>query len=657
LPTVSARETSLVGRVIAGRYRLDERTIGDGVSTSFAATDVQLSRPVTVRILVDDLAQDGDFVRRFLAESQVAATLEHQNLERVEDWGAETVGGRSVVYLVVERLTGGTLQDVIDRGRLLSPSQALVVGLDVCRGLDFAHRRGIVHYDIRPSAIVFGDDRRARVAHLGMSRALSADVWANPSSVERERALYASPEQAQGRPVDERTDVYSLVLTLVQSVTGQLPFEAESSVATLSARVDRLMPVSADLGALAAVFEKAGRPDSADRSTAGELGRALVQVAPGLPRPSAVPIVGAATFEPAVAPLLDQSAPDTGARDDTRIVDDTVIVDDTSIVDDAGAVDEPAMPDEHPSAKHALRWLLAAAAVVVLVVGGVVLWRSASATRHEVPDLAGVPAGEAQNQISGLGWDIVVREEPHDEVSRGDVIRTEPASGSDLAEGDRLTLVVSSGPAPSILVDVVGMSEDEAVETLTAERLDVVVSDRPFDEDVERGVVISWDVPSQPGQLAAGEEVLTGTTVELVVSAGPEPRSVPDVVGLRLAQATERLEEQGLVLVRGGDVFSRAVPQGRVVRQSIEPGTSVDRGSEITVRISKGPELVAMPRLDGRDVAGVREALRDVGLRLGEVRGTRTRDVVDASVDGKVVVPGGLVPKGSVVDIRFRRSR
>lgn len=595
-----------------------------------------------MRVLAEDLATDSDFVRRFLSEAQIAASLDHPNLVRVEDWGVETVGDRSVVYLVVERLTGGTLQDIIDRGRLLSPSQAVVVGLDVCRGLDYAHRRGIVHHDIRPSAIVFGDDRRARIAHLGLSRALTADLWSNPSAVERERALYASPEQAQGLAVDDRTDVYSLVLTLVQAVTGQLPFEADSSVATLSARVDRLMPVSADLGALASVFEKAGRPDPVDRSTAGELGRALVQIAPSLPRPAPLPIVSAAGFEPAAAPLFEPPVAPVEPDGDLTILDEPEPVTDS--------------PDE-PDARHALRWLLAAALVVVLVIGVLALWRSASETTHEVPNLTGVVSSEAQNQVAEYGWDIVVVEEADDDIPRGQVIRTEPESGRDLAEGDEFTLVVSTGPAPAVLVDVVGMSEKDATSALRDEGLDVQVIDRPYDEKVPADAVISWDVPGQPGQQSAGEDILRGTVVDLVVSAGPAPREIPDLIRLRVGDARQQLEDKGLVFARGEDVFSNTVRKGRVARQSVEPGALVERGTEITVRLSKGPDLVTLPRLDGLDVDGIRNALREAGLRLGTVTGKRTWTRVNAFVGERAVDTGDLVPRGATVDVVLRKRR
>jgi serine/threonine-protein kinase len=178
-----------------------------------------------------------------------------------------------------------------------------MVGLEACRGLDAAHRAGLVHGGIRPNALVFGDDGRLRIAELGLA-SLVDDTWwdssSAPQDVDIDRAKYASPEQARGEAPGVKSDVYALDLCLLESVTGQLPFVAESAVATLSARVDRLLPVSADLGPLAAVLERAGRPDPDDRSSAAEFGRALHQAAEKLPRPAPLALLsGAVAAAPA----------------------------------------------------------------------------------------------------------------------------------------------------------------------------------------------------------------------------------------------------------------------------------------------------------------------------------------------------------------------
>ena len=274
--------------------------VSAGANTLIAdAEDLEASRPVTVKLIRPEWAESEEFRDRFTAAMRKVSKLSHQNVAAVYDWGEEEVGKRTTVYAVVEHLSGGSLRDLFDRGRYLDPSQALVVGLEACRGLDFAHREGLVHTELTPSKVVFGDDRRLRIVDFGLAQLLGADDWSEPARVATHVARYSSPEQALGQPLDGKTDVYSLALILVEAVTGKVPFAARSTVATLSARVGRLMPVSADLGQLASVLEKAGRPDPADRSTAAELGRSLVRAAESLPRPKPIPIVVVSPFEDA----------------------------------------------------------------------------------------------------------------------------------------------------------------------------------------------------------------------------------------------------------------------------------------------------------------------------------------------------------------------
>jgi eukaryotic-like serine/threonine-protein kinase len=263
-PTEGARR-GLAGRILGGRYRVT-RMVSAGASTLIAdADDMELDRVVTVKLVRPEIAESEEFRRRFARTMRAMAKLSHPNIAAVYDWGEEDVGKRTTVYAVVEHLSGGSLRDLFDRGRQLDPSQALVVGLEVCRGLDFAHRKNLVHGELTPSKLVFGDDRRLRIVDFGLARLLTAKDWKEPSTVPTHVARYSSPEQALGQPIDGRSDVYALALVLVEAVTGTVPFAARSTVATLSARVGRLMPVSADLGPLAAVLERAGRPDPADR--------------------------------------------------------------------------------------------------------------------------------------------------------------------------------------------------------------------------------------------------------------------------------------------------------------------------------------------------------------------------------------------------------
>ena len=269
------------------------------------AYDQQLERTVVVKVLLPHYVANTAAEARFRFEAQSAASLTHPNLDAVYDWGVEFVGGTKVPYLVLEHLSGGSLRDILDRGRLLSPSQALVVGLDVCRGLDYMHRRGVIHCELKPANLVFGEDRHVRILDVGLSRMVAEEIWRDPTEAGLDAARYASPEQAQGGSpaegtLDAATDIYSLTLILIEAVTGQIPFVGDSTVATLN-RVDKLMPVSADLGPLASVLERAGSAVPADRYTAAEFGRALVQAAERLPRPAPMPILANACSAPTPA--------------------------------------------------------------------------------------------------------------------------------------------------------------------------------------------------------------------------------------------------------------------------------------------------------------------------------------------------------------------
>ncbi|MEX2625707.1 MAG: serine/threonine-protein kinase, partial [Ilumatobacteraceae bacterium] len=268
---------AFVGSVFADRYRLVRLNSAGANTLIFDAHDLGSQRAVTLKVVQPGLAVSTTFRERFDATIGGVAALSHPNIAAIYDWGTAKLGPDATVFVVTEVLTGGSLRDLYDRGRRLSPSQALAVGLEACRGLDHAHRRGLVHGELTPSKIVFGDDRRLRIVDFGLATMLGERQWEEPSSLSTHVARYASPEQALSLPIDGTTDVYALCLTLVEGVTGELPFAADSTVATLSARVGRLMRVSADLGPLASVLERAGRPEAHERSSAAQFGRSLVQ--------------------------------------------------------------------------------------------------------------------------------------------------------------------------------------------------------------------------------------------------------------------------------------------------------------------------------------------------------------------------------------------
>ncbi|MCB1002961.1 MAG: serine/threonine protein kinase, partial [Acidimicrobiales bacterium] len=291
--------TDQIGRVLGSRYRL-VAPLGSGSSAQvFLADDVRLQRKVAVKVLHPALADDQTFLRRFRAEAQASAKLNHSNIVKLLDSGSD-----DGPYLVTEFVDGGSLRALLDLGRRLTVAQAADVGLGAARGLDFAHRQGFVHRDIKPANLLFGQDGRLRIADFGVARALAEAAWTEPTGAVLGTARYASPEQANGQAATGRSDVYSLALVLVEAVTGHVPFATDTTLSTLRARVDTDLTVGAELGPLAEVLEWAGRADPDRRPDAAQLRDALADVANGLEPAAPLPLAGAFPADE-LAPFVD----------------------------------------------------------------------------------------------------------------------------------------------------------------------------------------------------------------------------------------------------------------------------------------------------------------------------------------------------------------
>ncbi|HEX9259569.1 MAG TPA: PASTA domain-containing protein, partial [Acidimicrobiales bacterium] len=666
-----------VGRVLGGRYRL-LAPVGAGASAAvYLADDVQLQRRVAVKLLHASLAGDPAFAKRFRAEAQAAAALNHPNVLAVYDWGEES----GIAYLVTEFLGGGSLRSVLDRGRTLSPSQALVVGLEACKGLNYAHRRGLVHRDIKPANLLFGEDGRLRIADFGLARAIAEAAWTEPAGVVLGTARYASPEQATGKAVDGKTDVYSLALTLVEAVTGEVPFAADTTVATLMNRVDKLLPVSAEMGALAPVLERAGRPDPAERFSAAELGKALHEAASRLPRPQPLPLVatlpstpgadetmqglpGAAgfvvagvstkTWEPAPMPEPERGA--VSADEPVEAVpvsgDDLslptwvgpagvtgaagagsggsqslheqlaslprapVAADERSAGDPTRAMKQPTPPmppttvapavaaHEEPlprKRRRGLRWVLLILLALLLAAGGAVgalLWQRSQTESYLVPNVVGVDETTARGLLEPNGWVVSTVKQRDDTQAAGVVFRQDPQPGLELEEGERFTIFLSEGPTLTPVPAIVGRPVADAQAAMDAAKLVLVVADRRYDESAEKDIILASTVNGQP--VEAGAQIPKGTQVDAVVSLGPAPRSVPNVVGKTYDQAKAELEALGLVAARQPDAFSDTVKTGLVISTDPTPGKQVARGATVNIVVSKGPDLVTVPQVVGQ---------------------------------------------------------
>ena len=632
---------ALIGKVIVGRYRIEALRSDSGAAVKvYEADDLRHNKKVSVRLmttrsLIDldaGLIDESSALSAYKELMQQLFAMNHPTLVCVDDWGDTVIDGVRHAFNVTEFYGQGTLREFLDRGRRLSPSQALVVGIDVCRALHHAHQNGFVHGDVRPANLIFGDDARVRLTGLGTKRSASAE------QMSLEQAKYAAPEIGLGSMPNGQTDIYSLAITLLESITGEVPFVGESVAITLANRVDKLLPVNADMGPIAAPIERAGRPLADERGTALELGQALAQIADKMPRPLPIDTVVPKKFEDVITrPHPITSASETVA---TQVVEQVEI-----------AVPSTPVVVESPRTRKRLQRLFAVAALGAMLIVGVVAFQALTKKSFIVPDLAGVAEAEARNSIATNGWELIIRAERTNDVEFGFVIRTEPAAGESLKQGDALIIYVSEGAPLGVLVEVAGDSREVAFEKLTAQGLTVSATEDSSDT-VPIGNVISWSVAKQPS-LVAGDQVLQGTVINLVVSNGPSLRAVPLIVGLNLDEATAIVAELGLVLSSSADSFSNDAAAGLVGAQSPPPGEMVPKDSTIVYSISLGPDLVALPNIVGINFVESEKRLLEAGFVVGEVSGRKSYRMKSASVKGVAVKNGEMLPRGSIIDMVF----
>ena len=603
-PRTVARIADAAGRVLGGRYRL-LAPVGTGASARvYVAEDVRLGRRVAVKLLHTGLADDEGFLRRFRAEARAAAALTHPNIVRVYDWGEDDDGP----FLVLELFGGGSLRDLLDAGHLLTPSQALVVGLEAARGLDYAHRRGLVHRDIKPANLLFDEEGRACIADFGIARALAEAAVTEPSGALMGTARYAAPEQARGISLDGRADVYALGLVLIEAVTGEVPFTADTTIGTLMARVDNDAVVPDELGPLVPAIAAAGKADPGERLDAAGFTRLLDQAANELPAPQPLPLEGrpVTTATPRSADLTEHGAP--------------VVV---------------------ASRRRRIPWkraLIAIPLVLALIGGGVALAQTLVPT-HPVPRLVGSDLEAARTRAAAAELRVrVVRSEYDERRPKGTVLEQEPAPGREQKENRPVRLVVSRGPPPVGVPDIAGLTVEVATERLTGAGLVVGIITRVYHPLVPAEQVMTW--------AGRGKSLPKGASVDLTVSDGPEPIAVPDMSGKTFDEAAAELREHGFVPVRE-DVFSDNVAVGTVVGTRPAAGDRAQPRSRVTLRVSKGPEMVSVPQVVGMEVEDAKRAIVATGLQVGGVYGPPRRDRVRDSYPQ----PGQKVKRGSTVDL------
>lgn len=624
--------SDLSGEVIDGRYQLTRIVASGGMATIYAALDLRLDRQVAVKVMHPHLAQDEQFVSRFIREAKAAASLSHPNIVAVLDQGWNQ-GGTPCVFIVMELIEGATLRDYLHEQGALPVERALQLITPVASALAAAHRLGIVHRDIKPENILVSKEGRIKIADFGLARgALLGSTMTAESSVILGSVSYLSPEQVQRGVSDARSDVYSLGIVLFELLTGQKPYQGEDPVQIAIRHVNDRVPapstlnpnISPEVDELvlkATNIDPDKRPK--DASELHELLRALSEKLDPKRRQLSLEL----DLPP--LPINSNTKESKNRNKKTTQKEETV------------AKKEKTTPTKKittsPRVKRNRR--IAAGLAITL---GVLAWYLVvgPGSKVVVPSLAGLTTNQAKSQLEDLGLNLdIASEEFSEDIPEGKVISSQPAGGGRVAPNGTVAVTVSRGKERYAVPNLQGLKIEVAENLLKDNKLILGEVVEEFSTEFPKGFIMR----SAP---TAGERIKRDSQVNIFVSKGIEQIGVSSYKGKSGEQALNELTEAGFE-VDTRYIFSEDLPIGAVISQSPEAG-ELDKGSKITLLVSKGSEFVFIPNIFSLTQAKAVATLKDLELKvIVKTVGNKKTKVV-TNVAPKV---GTKVKRGSTVTI------
>ena len=639
IPDVS----DLSGETIDGRYQLTRIVASGGMATIYAALDLRLDRQVAVKVMHPHLAQDEQFVSRFIREAKAAASLSHPNIVAVLDQGWNQ-GGIPCVFIVMELIEGATLRDYLHEQGSLSVERALQIITPVASALSAAHKLGIVHRDIKPENILVSKEGRIKIADFGLARgALLGSTMTAESSVILGSVSYLSPEQVQRGISDARSDVYSLGIVLFEVLTGQKPYQGEDPVQIAIRHVNDRVPAPStinpkinkevdDLVLRATDIDPDKRPRDAGEFQ--ELLRALSE--------KLDPKRRQLSLELDLPPLPIKAVGDKGknkvrnAKDKSRFsINNSAGNEETVAKKEKTQTTKKSSPS--PRVKRNRRIAAALAALLAISVWYTVI---GPGSKVVVPSLAGLTTQEAKFQLEDLGLNLdITREEYSEDIPEGKVISSNPAGGGRIDPNGTVAVTISRGKERYAVPNLQGLKLDVAEGLLKDNKLVIGEVIEEFSTEFPKNFIMR----TAP---AAGERIKKDSQVNLFISNGIEQVGVANYKGKSGEQALNELTEAGFE-VETKYVFSEDLPTGAVISQSPAAGDA-DKGSTITLLVSKGSEFVFIPNLFSLTEEKAVATLKDLDLKpiVKKVGNKKTKVVTN--VTPKV---GTKVKRGSTVTI------
>ncbi|HET6869959.1 MAG TPA: Stk1 family PASTA domain-containing Ser/Thr kinase [Solirubrobacteraceae bacterium] len=622
------------GTLVDERYKIVSRLGAGGMADVFLAEDEQLGRKVALKLLYQRFSEDPGFVERFRREAQAAAGLQHPNVVSVYDRGAYD----GTYYIAMEYLPGRSLKQLIRAEAPLDPIRAIDIALQILKAARFAHRRGVIHRDLKPHNVIVDDSDNTKVTDFGIARAGASDMTETGSIMGT--AQYLSPEQAQGHAVSAGSDLYSIGVVLYEMLTGRVPFDAESAVTIALKHVSEAPPpmsvlnpdVPAELEHVvmwALNKNPVDRPANADQFiTALEQARAAIQSGePGQRTASMAAMAGVAAGRYAAAaavtaPPAAPPPPGTGPFD----------------VIDTGYVP----PEEEPPHRRALWPWIVLLLVLLLAGGGVAAYLLLRPAKVVVPPVVGEPFTAAQAQLTSKGFTVNQLQVTNAKPS-GTVIAQNPLAGVKAKEGSNVSLTVSSGPGNTTVPTVVGETLQQAKSSIQIANLKVGKVVHQTSTQYVKGQVID----TSP---AAGAQPPVGTHVTIFVSSGPPSVQVPDVTTEDVGQAKSTLQSRGFNVATTSEVSTTAAP-GTVLSQSPAGGKSAASGSTVTLVVAKAPPTVAVPNVVGKTHGAANAMLGAEGFPATPQQQTVTNQAQNGIVLSQTPAASTQVKKGTTVTI------
>ena len=602
----------LIGLLVDERYRVTRRLARGGMATVYVAQDERLDRPVALKVMHPHLADSDAFVERFRREARSAARIVHPGVVSVFDQGIVTGQG----FLVMELIDGTNLRQLLRAQGAFTIPQALRYTADTLEALRAAHRVGVIHRDIKPENILVPTDGPAKVTDFGLARAAS-EVSMSSTGNMLGTVAYIAPEIATTAEADARSDIYSVGIMLYEMLTGAVPWAGESPLQIASHHVSDNMPSPSaaqpwipreidDLVAALTARESANRP--ADASDAIDL---VARAAAAIPS-------DLANRRADVAPEERHRALETGALN-TEIMPaqftrplPAPASSSVALVHTSGATQVAAAASPPKKSARAAAWIvLVVLLLVVAGVGGHWWWTEYGPGSYlTMPETTGRTLTDVQADLDALGLHTQVEEEFSDDVDTGSVTRSDPEGGSSVHKRAEVQLYVSKGVDMKTVPELTGKSQDEAQRSLTEAGLTVGAITDAYSEDVPQGQVISQSV-------AAGTSLAHDSAVDIVLSKGRQPLTVPTLSGLSASAAKSAIEDLGLVAAPT-DAYSDTVAEGQVISQQTREGSTLHRGDSVAYTVSKGPEKVAIPDVVGLQREEARSRLESAGFTVKE---------------------------------------